>query len=350
MNLKVYYQQDADPALIRMKTVAVLGYGNQGRAHAMNLRDSGCRVIVAQRPGGPNHARAIEDGFEPVSVAEAARRAELLIFALPDEAASGIYFADVSPAIRHGQALGFIHGFAVRFGQILPPPGVDVIMVAPKGPGSLVRTAYEKGGGLACLIAVHQDASENARQLALSWGAAIGGGRGGMIETTFAAECESDLFGEQTVLCGGVIELMKAGYEILVEAGYPKELAYFECIHEVKQIVDLQYAEGMAGMRSRISNTAAYGGLKVGPRLINDAVRSEMRAVLAEIQSGHFARHWTQECAAGKVSLSAMRAAEAAHPSEVIGRRIREMVKAAVPLNAPAKTPADKSGESRTTS
>lgn len=325
MALHVYYEADADLSVLRGRSVAVLGYGNQGRAHALNLRDSGCSVTVAQRPGGPNHGRAIEDGFTPVSIDEAAGRADFLIFALPDEAMGGIYSSQIAPHLRPGQTLGFIHGFAIRFGQVTPPKDVDVVLVAPKGPGTLVRSSFEKGGGLACLIGVNQDATGNAMKSALAWGAAIGGGRGGMIETTFAAECETDLFGEQTVLCGGVIELMKAAYDILVEAGYPAELAYYECIHEVKQIVDLQYAEGIAAMRKRISGTAAFGGLTTGPRIIDERVRAEMRRVLSEIQSGEFAGRWVKECAGGKGLFTRLMAEEAAHPSEAAGRKVREL-------------------------
>lgn len=332
MPLKVYYEADADPAILKSKAVAVLGYGSQGQAHARNLRDGGCRVVVAQRPGGPNHALAIEHGFQPVTISEATRQADLLIFALPDERMGDLFAAEIAPHLRAGQALGFIHGFAIRFGLIDPSKDVDVVMVAPKGPGSLVREAYVRGGGLACILAIHQDATGRAKPLAVAWGAGIGGGKGGMIETTFAAECESDLFGEQTVLCGGVIELMKAAYDTLVEAGYPEELAYFECIHEVKQIVDLQYAAGLAGMRQRISNTAAYGGLTRGPRLIGPDAKKEMKAILAEIQSGRFAQEWMAECRSGKARLKKLAQAEADHPSEPVGQQVREIARNAVPM------------------
>lgn len=325
MPLPVYYESDADTSVLRSRTVAVLGYGSQGQAHARNLRDAGFRVIVAQRPGGPNYALAIQNGFEPVGIPEATKRADLLIFALPDERMGEIYTAEVAPHLRPGEALGFIHGFAIRFGLINPPKDLDVIMIAPKGPGSLVREAFVRGGGLACILAIHHDATGQAKRLALAWGAGIGGGKGGMIETTFAAECESDLFGEQTVLCGGIIELMKAAFGTLVEAGYPEEIAYLECIHEAKQIMDLQYAEGLAGMRRRISNTAAYGGLTRGPRLVTEATRREMRAILEEIRAGRFAEEWLAECRSAKSRLRQLAEAELAHPSEAAGRSVRAM-------------------------
>ncbi|MCG8407947.1 MAG: ketol-acid reductoisomerase [Phycisphaerales bacterium] len=329
MTLPVYYENDADPLLLGSKTVAVLGYGSQGRAHAQNLRDSGNNVLVAQRTGSRNHESAVDDGFDPLSLEEAVRRSDLLIFALPDETMGDIYAKQIAPFLKHGQALGFVHGFSVHFRQINPPAEADVIMVAPKGPGTLVREAYTRGGGLTCILAVHQDATGHARQLALAWGAAIGGGRGGMIETTFAAECEADLFGEQTVLCGGVIELMKVAYETLVEAGFPEEVAYFECVHEVKQVVDLQYAGGLAAMRQRISNTASYGGLTRGPRLVNEKTRTEMQAILQEIQTGRFAREWLDECRSGKKHLDELETTESQHSSEAAGRTVRNLARKA---------------------
>lgn len=329
MAFTVYYAADIDRAPLKSLQFAVLGFGNQGQAHARNLRDSGCRVLIAQRPGTPNHDAAIQHGFAPVSIAQAVGLADVLIFGLPDEAMGNLFAAEIAPILRPGQTLGFIHGFAIRFGAIVSPKEVDVIMVAPKGPGTLVRQAFERGGGVPCLFAVHQDASGKARDTALAWGAGIGGGKGGMIETTFDVECESDLFGEQTVLCGGVVELMKAGFDILVEAGYPPEIAYFECVHEVKQIVDLQYTLGIAGMRSRISSTAAYGGLKVGPRLIDERVKEKMKSILGEIRSGNFARQWLQECAGGKAAFSSMLRAEREHPSEPAGRIVRELAQKA---------------------
>lgn len=325
MTLPIFYQRDAAPDALRSRTIAVLGYGSQGQAHAQNLRDSGHRVLVAQRPGGSNHALAVEHGFDPLTIDQATRQADLLIMALPDEQMGRIYTAELAPALRDGQALGFIHGFAIHFGLITPPPGVDVILIAPKGPGSLVRQTFERGGGIACILSVHQDATGHAKPIALAWGAGIGGGLGGMIETTFASECEADLFGEQTVLCGGVIELMKAAFDILIEAGVPEEVAYFECVHEVKQVVDLQYADGLAAMRSRISNTASYGGLTRGPRLVTDETRAEMRAILAEIRSGAFAKEWLAECTTGKPRLTALETAEAEHASEPAGRRVRAL-------------------------
>ncbi len=332
MAIQVFYEQDADPTRLRTQTIAVLGYGSQGQAHAQNLRDAGCDVVVAQRPGGPNHALAIEHGFEPISIEEASRRGDLLIFALPDETQGDIFKQHVAPHLSPDKTLGFIHGFSIRFGQIVPPKDVDVIMVAPKGPGTLVRERFSQGGGITCFLAVHHDATGRARELALAWGAAVGGGKGGMIETTFSEECEADLFGEQTVLCGGVIELAKAAFEVLVEAGYSPETAYFECVHEIKQVVDMLYADGFATMRQKISNTAAYGGLTCGPRLVSDGTKSEMRTILDEIRSGRFAVEWLAECRSGKPDLAQRTESEANHPCEKAGQTVRDLSQLALPL------------------
>lgn len=325
MPIKVLSAEEADPAILCSRTIAVLGYGSQGQAHARNLRDAGCRVLVAQRPAGGNFELAVRHGFQPLAIADAVRQASLLILSLPDERMGDIYREEIAPGLRPGQALGFVHGFAIRFGLIKPPECVDVIMTAPKGPGSLVRERFEHGSGVTCLVAVHQDATGTAHRLALAWAAAIGGAKGGMIETTFATECESDLFGEQTVLCGGVFELMKTAFELLVEAGVPEEIAYFECVHEVKQVVDLQYAAGLQGMRQAISNTAAYGGLTRGPRLVTAETRGEMRRILDEIRSGRFAKEWVEEHRRGCQVLGKLIEAEAGHPCEYAGRRVRAL-------------------------
>ena len=308
------------------KTVAVLGFGSQGHAHALNLRDSGCRMLVAQRKGGAGHASAVEAGFDPITVEEAARTADLLIFGLPDEVAPHVYEQQVRPALRAGQTLGFMHGFVIHYGQITPPQNVDVVLVAPKGQGRAVRNEYLAGRGVVSLIAAHQDASGNARQTALAWAAGIGSARAGIIETTFKDETETDLFGEQAVLCGGLTALIKAAFETLVEAGYPPELAYFECCHEVKLIADLVYEGGITHMRERISNTARFGDLTRGPRVIGPEARAALREVLEEIRSGRFAHEWLAESQAGQPRFTELTERDRGHPIEQVGREIRQMM------------------------
>jgi ketol-acid reductoisomerase len=308
----VYGERDADWAVLAGAPVAVLGYGNQGRAHALNLRDSGLTVRVGQR-GGPRFDEAQKDGFRPTPLRDAVEGAGLMILALPDDRMPAIYDEQVAPRLTRGQTLGFIHGFNVHFGRIRPPPDVDVVMVAPKGPGRLLRRRFEVGSGLAALLAVHHDAAGRAREAALGWAAGIGSTRVGVIETTFAHETVTDLFGEQTVLCGGVVELMKAAFEALTEAGYPPELASVECVHEVKQIVDLIYEGGVEFMRERISSTARFGGLTRGPDMVPASVREAMRAALADIEGGGFARRFSEDTASGGVEMDRLQAREASH-------------------------------------
>lgn len=325
MTLTVYGRDKADISPLKDKRIAVLGYGSQGRAHALNLRDSGLSVIVAQRPSSERFRLAVQDGFQPLKIPDAVRQADLIIFGLPDERMGEIFKAEVEANLHAGQALGFIHGFAIRFGLIEPPTGVDVIMIAPKGPGPLVRDTYARGDGIAAIMAIHQDATGHARDMALAWGGGIGSARRGLIEATFAQECETDLFGEQAVLTGGVLELMKAAFETLVRAGYPAELAYIECIHELKQIVDMQYVGGLEMVRSKISKTASYGGLTRGPRLINEQMRSTMREILEEIRSGAFAREWVFQSGGDGKRLDELIEAESREESEAAGRRIRNL-------------------------
>ena len=325
-DLKVYYEKDADVSPLKGKTVAVLGYGSQGHAQAQNLRDSGVKVIIAELEGTDNHKLAVEHGFTPVTAAEAAKQADLIIMTLPDELQAKVYKSEVAPNMGKGKALGFSHGFNIHFGQIVAPKEVDVIMVAPKGPGHLLRSEYTKGMGLPCLFAVEQDASCKARDLAMAWAAGIGGTRAGVIETTFKDETETDLFGEQAVLCGGVTALVKMAFETLVEAGYAPELAYFECMHELKLIVDLFYQGGINYMRYSVSNTAEYGDLTRGPRLINEDTREEMRDILDEIVSGEFAREWILENQAGRPVFNALHKADHDHLIETTGKKLRKMM------------------------
>ncbi len=324
--MKVYYEQDADLAVLKDKTVAVIGYGSQGHAHAQNLRDSGIRVIVGQRPGSANYELAKEHGFEPMSVAEASQKADLIMILLPDQVQAAVYENEIKPNLKAGNALLFAHGFNIHFGQIEPPKDVDVFLIAPKGPGHLVRRTFVEGGGVPCLVAIHQDASGQSLQKALAYAKGVGGARSGVIETTFREETETDLFGEQAVLCGGLTALVKAGFETLVEAGYQPEMAYFECLHEVKLIVDLMYEGGMAKMRHSISDTAEYGDYVTGPRIVNDETKAEMRKVLKEIQQGVFARNFILEAKAGYPYFKSTRRIEAEHPIEKVGGELRAMM------------------------
>ena len=323
---KMYYDQDANLNLLQGKKIAIIGYGSQGHAHAQNLRDSGLSVIVAQRPGGNNYQTAINDGFTPMSVADAAKEADVIQILLPDQTQASVYKNEIAPHLTSGKVLMFAHGFNIHFFQIVPPKDVDVIMVAPKGPGHLVRRVYTEGGGVPALIAVHQDASGKAKEIALAYAKGIGGTRAGVLETTFKEETETDLFGEQAVLCGGCVELVKAGFDTLVEAGYQPEIAYFECLHELKLIVDLMHEGGIAGMRYSISDTAEYGDFMVGKRIINEETRKEMKKVLGEIQSGQFARNWLLENQANRPVFNAIRRIEAEHPIEVVGKKLRDMM------------------------
>jgi ketol-acid reductoisomerase len=325
--MRVYYDRDADVNLIKDRKVAIIGYGSQGRAHALNLKDSGVKeVAVALRPGSTTALKAEADGLRVMTVPEAAKWADLMMMATPDELQSDIWRAEIAPHIRDGAAIAFAHGLNVHFSLIEPKASIDVIMIAPKGPGHTVRSEYQKGGGVPCLIAIAQDASGNAHDLALSYASAIGGGRSGVIETTFKEECETDLFGEQVVLCGGLVELIRAGFETLVEAGYAPEMAYFECLHEVKLIVDLIYEGGIANMNYSISNTAEYGEYVSGPRIITEESRAEMKRVLKDIQTGKFTSNWMQEVKGGMAMFKATRRVNDAHPVEAVGERLRAMM------------------------
>jgi len=325
--MRVYYDRDADLARILDKKIAVVGYGSQGHAHALNLRDSGvANVAVALRAGSSSAKKAEAEGLKVMTVAEASAWADAIMILAPDELQRGIYLDEIAPYIRDGAALLFAHGLNVHFQLIEPKPSIDVLMVAPKGPGHTVRGEYLKGGGVPCLIAVAQNATGNALDLGLAYASAIGGGRSGVIETTFREECETDLFGEQSVLCGGLVELIRAGFETLVEGGYAPEMAYFECLHEVKLIVDLIYEGGIANMNYSISNTAEYGEYATGPRIVTAETKAEMKRVLSDIQEGRFVRDWMLEVAAGKPSFNAMRRRDAEHPIEEVGARLRAMM------------------------
>jgi ketol-acid reductoisomerase len=322
----VYYEKDADRSLIADRRAAVIGYGSQGHAHALNLKDSGIDVRVGLRDGSSSKAKAEAAGLTVRSIADAVAEADVVMLLGPDTEHKAIFTEHIAPNLADGDALFVAHGFSVRFGQVEAPAGVDVALVAPKGPGHLVRRTYTEGGGVPCLIAVAQDASGHAHGLALAYADAIGGARAGVLETTFEEETETDLFGEQVVLCGGLTALVQAGFETLVEAGYQPESAYFECLHELKLIVDLMYEQGIAGMRYSVSDTAEYGDLTRGPRVINDAVRAEMRAILDEIQTGRFADEWIAESESGRSNFSALRQAGRDHPIEKVGAELRGMM------------------------
>ena len=325
--MRVYYDRDADVGLIKKKKVVIVGYGSQGHAHAANLKDSGVvEVAVALRSDSSSRAKASDAGFKVLDVAEASQWGDVIMMLTPDELQADIYADEIAENIRPGAAIAFAHGLNVHFNLIEPRTDIDVFMVAPKGPGHTVRSEYARGGGVPCLIAVHQDSSGNAHEIGLSYASAVGGGRSGIIETTFQEECETDLFGEQAVLCGGLCELIKAGFETLVEAGYAPEMAYFECLHEVKLIVDLIYEGGIANMNYSISNTAEYGEYVTGPRIITDETKAEMKRVLEDIQAGRFTRDWMVENKARQTSFKATRRRNAEHPIEQVGAELRAMM------------------------
>jgi ketol-acid reductoisomerase len=326
MAANVYYEADADGSIIRGRKVAIIGYGSQGHAHALNLKDSGVDVVIGLRDGSSSKAKAEEQGLRVLSIADASAYADVVMILAPDTEQKRIFDTEIAPNLVPGNAVAFAHGFNIRYGRIAPPEGVDVIMIAPKGPGHLVRRTYTEGGGVPALIAVAQDATGKAKDLALSYADAIGGARAGVIETTFPEETETDLFGEQVVLCGGLTSLVQAGFETLVEAGYAPEMAYFECLHEVKLIVDLMYEEGIAGMRYSISDTAEYGDVTRGPRIITAETKAEMRRVLDEIQDGRFADEWVAESDSGRARFNELRKKGQEHPIEVVGAHLRGMM------------------------
>ena len=327
MAATIYYDNDADLSHLKDKTIAILGYGSQGHAQAQNLRDSGCKVIIGQRPGGKNYDLAVTHGFQPMEIDEATKKADIVNLLLPDEVQGDLYKSHIKPNLSPGNVLMCSHGFNLHFGQIEPPKGVDTLLVAPKGPGHLVRSEYTKGGGVPCLIALGKGANDMTKKLGLAYAKGIGGTRGGVIETSIAEETETDLFGEQVVLCGGVSELVKAGFETLVEAGYQPEMAYFECMHELKLIVDLLYQGGLNYMRYSISNTAEFGDYTRGPRIITDETKLEMKKILKEIQTGKFAREWILENKAGAPAFKASRRLERQHQIEKVGQQLRSLMK-----------------------
>ncbi len=322
---KIYYQEDCNMSLLEGKTIAIIGYGSQGHAHALNLKESGCNVIVGLYKGSKSWAKAEAQGFEVYTAAEAAKKADIIMILINDEKQAKMYKEDIAPNLEAGNMLMFAHGFAIHFGQIVPPADVDVTMIAPKAPGHTVRSEYQRGRGTPCLVAVQQDATGKALDMALAYAQALGGARAGVLETTFRVETETDLFGEQAVLCGGVTALMKAGFETLVEAGYAPENAYFECIHEMKLIVDLIYESGFAGMRYSISNTAEYGDYITGPKIVTDETKKAMKKILSDIQDGSFAKEWLLENQAGCPHFNAMRKREAEHPLEKVGAELRKL-------------------------
>ena len=323
--MKIYYDKDIKKEALKKKTVCIMGYGSQGHAHANNLKESGINVIIGVRKGG-SFTKAQKADFKVYTPAEAAKKADIIMILLPDEDQGDIYNNEIAPNIKKGVYIGFAHGFNIHFNQIVPPSDINVFMVAPKGPGHLVRAEYERGSGVPCLIALHQDPSKNTKDIALAYASGVGGGRAGVIETSFREETETDLFGEQVVLCGGLTSLITAGYETLVEAGYAPEMAYFECLHEVKLIVDLLYEGGISNMRYSISNTAQYGDLTRGPRVITDETKKEMKKILNEIQSGEFARDWLLECKANKPSFNALTKKGERHSIEEVGGKLRSMM------------------------
>src|SRR3989338_7359605 len=323
---RIYYDKDADLKALKGKTVAIIGYGIQGRGQGLNLRDSGVKVVVGQRPGGPNYDQAKQDGFKPLTAADAAKQADVIILLTQDTLQAQLYREAIAPKLRAGQTLGFSHGFAVLYGLVKPPKHVDVVMVAPKGPGSLLRSQFLEGKGVPALVAVHQDATGRAKATALAWAKGIGSTRAGVLETTFKEETETDNFGEQAVLCGGASALIKAGFETLVEAGYQPELAYFECLHELKLITDMFWASGIQGMRKRVSDTAKWGDIHCGPRVIDARVKETMKQLLKEIQSGQFAKEWIAEHEAGRPNFTRLMRQDEQHLIEQTGRKLRAMM------------------------